>query len=378
MNRFIIIALITFSSFYVSGCWDSRDIDTMSFPIVAAYDLHPGTLAGSDIPYAMKDQHFVDVTVLSPNLTPQTKNTARVEKVASPTSAFARNNRRLESGRIYQSAAIQALVLGKDLAKIGLAPYLDSLYRSPIIPTFVHITVTPGRGEDILLTPVKNFTDAGTLTRFLLKDISADAFVPETTLHDWAICQSPGKNCVVPVIDKTGESGLHITGSAVFNKDRLVSILNLQDTRSLVLLRGIRSRGFIPFFIKNNGVVTETGTILVSNKRSVEVTRSGDHYEFLIKISLLGILEEFNGTKEIDESKIAAIEQQVAAKIRSECRSLVQRMQEEYKIDCVDISKYALAKWRRELTPVIDDGFIEHADIQVEVEVKLRNAGEAS
>jgi len=48
------------------------------------------------------------------------------------------------------------------------------------------------------------------------------------------------------------------------------------------------------------------------------------------------------------------------------------------KVDCIDVSKYALAKWRYELTPTIDKGFIENADINIEVEVNLQNAGETT
>jgi hypothetical protein len=53
-------------------------------------------------------------------------------------------------------------------------------------------------------------------------------------------------------------------------------------------------------------------------------------------------------------------------------------MQEEIKVDCIDISKYALAKNRRALEKEIDKPeFIQDANIQVKVKVHLGNTGEA-
>jgi len=75
---------------------------------------------------------------------------------------------------------------------------------------------------------------------------------------------------------------------------------------------------------------------------------------------------------------LATIEQQIAADVAKDCRAFLKRMQKEWKVDCIDISKYALAKWRKELTPEIDkDEFIEKADIKVNVEVQILNTGES-
>jgi hypothetical protein len=52
-------------------------------------------------------------------------------------------------------------------------------------------------------------------------------------------------------------------------------------------------------------------------------------------------------------------------------------MQEDLQIDCIDISKYALAKWRKELQDQIDHDFInERVNIHVDVKVTIKNVGE--
>ncbi|MDD2619977.1 MAG: Ger(x)C family spore germination C-terminal domain-containing protein, partial [Syntrophomonadaceae bacterium] len=57
-------------------------------------------------------------------------------------------------------------------------------------------------------------------------------------------------------------------------------------------------------------------------------------------------------------------------------QGFVRMMQEELKVDCIDINKYAMAKWRKELTQIIDDEeFIQNAQINVQVKMHIRNTG---
>jgi hypothetical protein len=51
-------------------------------------------------------------------------------------------------------------------------------------------------------------------------------------------------------------------------------------------------------------------------------------------------------------------------------------LQEEPRIDAIEITPYALAKWRQEITPQLEQSFIEDVLINVDVEVKLQNTGE--
>jgi hypothetical protein len=70
------------------------------------------------------------------------------------------------------------------------------------------------------------------------------------------------------------------------------------------------------------------------------------------------------------------IEDQIASDVKKDCEEFIRKMQEEYKVDCIDISKYALAKWEKDLLDRIDMDFIENVTIQVNVKMKLVNVGE--
>ncbi|ABO51731.1 hypothetical protein Dred_3229 [Desulforamulus reducens MI-1] len=52
--------------------------------------------------------------------------------------------------------------------------------------------------------------------------------------------------------------------------------------------------------------------------------------------------------------------------VEHDCALFIQKMQEEFKTDCIDITKYTLAKWRHELQDKVDqEEFIQNATIIV-------------
>jgi hypothetical protein len=145
----------------------------------------------------------------------------------------------------------------------------------------------------------------------------------------------------------------------------------------MVLLRGVKGAGYLPFQYLEKGLKGE-GTIHASNGRKVKVIRDGDEFTFKINITFEGVVvENIPEISSIDQECLECIQEAVAKDVEGQCRQFLDLMQNDLKTDCIDINKYALAKWRRELTPVIDqEEFIQNARIEVKVDVKLVNTGE--
>lgn len=358
------------------GCWDARDIERLSFPYAGAYDLHINT--GGNTPSSdPREFPLVDVTVLNPNLSPTAEVRASIDTVTASLVAYARDKRVYNTPEIYFPSLNQVLLTGEDLARTGLMRYFNSLIRAPNIAVTMNLAVVEGRGEEILRTPSIDYPTIGVQLRAMLRNSERKGFVPSTTLHHFVVNLVAGKNPVVPMIAKVGDQ-INFTGLAIFKKDLMIAKLDPQDTRSLVLLRGIKCTGSLPFFFGMDGQNQERGVVRVRNSRQVKVTRDGDKYTFVIKIKLNGILvEHVPSSPVITEEKLGEIENIVAGDIQQDCTNLIRLMQQEHKVDCIDIQKYALAKWRNQLEPTIDEGdFIQKADIRCQVECNIRNTGE--
>ncbi len=361
----------------VCGCWDSRDLEELSFPLAAAYDVHsPGRADPSDPPakpgYKLVD---LDLTTLVPNLTPKTENPVNVETLSGVTIADARQRRGITDPDTYVTGMNQVIIIGEQLARHGINRYTESLLRDTTISGSMYFSIAAGRGEDILKTPIKNYNNMGTYLVALFNGIQQRTFIPVTRVGEFRRYQNIGKNPVAPVLEKRADRVI-ISGVAVFKKDRLVKKLNIEEGHDLVLLRGLKGRSYLPFS-KKQGRMYHRGAVLVSNSRKVQYYQNEQGYNFLITIKLEGTLEEHSYQAPVTAEHLKEIEKTIEQQIKTQCETFINMMQEEIKVDCIDISKYALAKNRRALEKDIDNPeFIQNANIQVDVKVHLRNTGE--
>ena len=129
MYRKISVITIIFFLLQVCGCWDSQDLEELSFPLAAAYDVHsPSNVDPSDPP-AKPGFKVVDLTTLTPNLSPKTQTPVNIVTLSGVTIADARQRMGLVNPDTYVTGLNQTIVVGEELARTGLIPNMDSLFR---------------------------------------------------------------------------------------------------------------------------------------------------------------------------------------------------------------------------------------------------------
>lgn len=374
MHKELGAVFLLFACFNLAGCWDSKDVENLAFPIAAAYDVHKDDPGGmNQLNQGPLEQPEVDVTVVFPNLRATAQSKVTVETIPAPTVGYAREKRSFSSSELYVTGFNKVILTGEDLARQGLNKPFESLYRFPEVSSNMLLAVVEGRGEDILKTPNENADNMATYLYALLREPKAHS-IPATTLHEFDLDQAAGRNPVVPVIKAGGVNQVILTGIAIFKKDRLVAKLNLYQTRYLAFLRGIGTQVYMPFILEDENA---QGAALMTNKRKVTVERQDDRFIFKVQVILEGVITEHPAAQTMDIVRVKMIEDYIAGQVERNCRDIIKTMQSEWKVDCIDISKYALSKWRRELEDRVDDEqFIQNAEIQVEAKVKIYNSGE--
>lgn len=376
-KRCLLLILLGIQLVMLAGCWDYRDVNRIDFPLAASYDLHE---AGLNIMREEGNQEqLIDLTVVLPNLAQDATSKFRIEKTTGVTVGNARGEKPYAAAGTYSPGVTGIIVVGEDLARTGLNNIFQALFRGALSPHTQNLGISEGRGEDILNAPVEDYLNMGDYLKGILKKSERRGFIPGTTLHYFEDWQGPGKNPIIPLL-KLKNNKVEIAGTAIFKKDRMIGKANLTETRSLMMLRGIKATGNIPFTIKQNGAIFDRGSVDVSNKRKVKVERNGGDINFLITIMLEGNLIEHQFGKLFtkNENLRRIIEEQVARDVEAECNRFIDKMQENYKVDCIDISKYAVAKWGKEVEEQVDQDFIENVNIKVKVKMKLKSVGELS
>ena len=373
-RKMLLLAIMTIQIISMSGCWDYRDINSTAFPQLGAYDLHEeSNTALGNLP---AEEQQIDLTVVIPTVSPELESKFLIHKTSGLLISSARGQKTYSLPGEYTAGVASNIVFGDALAATGLNKVSDALSRGALNPHTENYSIAEGRAENILRAPIRDYPSMGDYLRMLIRSSNKRTFMPATTLHQFEVDQNPGKNPVMPLLTIKDEKVM-FGGAAIFKKDKMVGKADLNETQYLVMLRGVESTGNLPFILNNEGQISDMGSVNVNNKRKVKVERNGDDITFMINISLAGHLAEHSSDVLFtqNEELLKEIEDQITSNVTEGCNKFISKMQEEYKVDCIDISKYALAKWRKELQPKIDEGFIENVDIKVDVKVKLENIG---
>ncbi len=374
LRKMLLAAIMIVQIISNSGCWDYRDINSTAFPQLGAYDVHEesDTALGNLPP----NEQQVDLTVVIPTVSPELQSKFLIHKSSGLLVASSRGQKPYSLPGEYSAGFASNIIFGEALAATGLNKVSDALSRGALNPHTENYSIAEGRAEDIIRVPIKDYPSMGDYLRMLIRSANKRTFMPSTTLHQFEVEQNPGKNPVMPLLTIKDEK-VSFGGAAIFNKDKMIGKADLNETQYLVMLRGVPSTGNLPFILNKDGKMLDMGSVNVTNQRKVKVERNGDDFTYTISIVLAGYLAEHSSEElftENDELK-TEIEDKVAANVTAGCNEFIKKMQDQYKVDCIDISKYALAKWRNELEDKIDKDFIENVDIKVEVKVKLQNIG---
>ncbi|NLB88324.1 MAG: Ger(x)C family spore germination protein [Syntrophomonadaceae bacterium] len=353
------------------GCWDYTDIEELSFPDIVAYDTY----------HMGRDKNVegarLTVTMLFPEQTISGSG-VYLNRTAGSTIGEIRNKRSFSSSKKTTFREAKVTLIGEQLARREMN--MDILLRQTAAKKSMLIAVVKGRGDDLLDKGIEKDKKLANTIVDLLRVTPKEAFIVNATLNDFAIIPfTPGKNMVAPLIELNENKEVRIAGTAIFKKTRMIDTIDQDETRALVLLSGIKGKAYIDFAMYEKGKLIDRGTVYMSNKREVKVYKKDDKYHFDITIILNGDLIEHFNIKNFDEMLPynKKIEKAVEERIKKECEDFIVQMQEEFKVDCIDISKFALAKWRSQLEKEIDnEDFITNAVINVKVKAKLDDIGE--
>jgi Ger(x)C family germination protein len=350
--RWMVIVVILAMSTLLCGCWDTIDVENLDISLIAGYDTPPSGEAGK-----------VAVTAL---LAAVVEEDEKIGTYSAQTVGETRSRRAYNEPRQYTLSQLQVMLIGKDLARQGFRNIIDPNMREPRVKPSINVAVVNGRAEELLhFMAKKDIKRVSDVLISLLQIIPERAFVPRTSLFCLAAdSYAPGMAVAVPVLQPAdNQQGVELTGCALFAQDRMIAQLDRMETRSLVLLSGKKAHGWIPFSLYKDGQLYDEGTVFVANQRKVKVSRQGELIVFDIQVTLKGRLVEHavvqHSSTLYEEQHLREIEEAVADDLKMQMQDFIEFMQEELRIDAIDITPYALAKWRQEIAPQLEQGFIE-------------------
>lgn len=262
------------------------------------------------------------------------------------------------------------ILTNENAARFGIEPWVNILFANPNVNDTGYFIVCSGKAREILAIKVPGYPSSSDYIDGMIKHcVEYNFFADKYKLLDLYITlASEGKKLVLPYVEFENNN-LRITGMAVFEKDKLVKILNITDTRVMNLLRENNVKGILSIQKSPKEYVNFYAT----SKRKVKCKRTEkDKYSFEIELSLNGSINSNLMYDDIyDKPEVAKkFEEDMSKTTENMCNLFIEKMQHEYKLDLLQLGEIAAAKYGRN-TGVDWDKIISNSEIKVKIKTKL-------
>jgi Ger(x)C family germination protein len=139
------------------------------------------------------------------------------------------------SGEIDASKA-HVLIIGEELAEKGLHPLIELFYRKRDSYLSSKIVISKGKAHEIL-TVEKEKSPIAFVILQLLEGAEVDTVIPKkTTFTVWNNILDPGKDMVLPYVERVESDKVEVAGVALFNGDQYTGTTILKEKSGILLL----------------------------------------------------------------------------------------------------------------------------------------------
>lgn len=384
-RRIFIYFLCLLLSFILPGCWNRKELSTLSVVQAMGIDkteegqiiltlqlLKPSEIKSSSAKGGGSGKSVAVVTATGQTISDAIRNaTHQVDRK----SLFSQN---------------KVIVIGESAAKSGIAPLLDLATRDPELRELTYIFIAKGKAKDILEAENEQEKVPAKALENLAKATRASSKAPEITLIDLLKSLVSKTNApIVPGLELVErpegaaiKKQVQLCGTAVFKEDKLIGWFNGKESRGLLWVLGKVKSGIIVVKSpndENKKVALEI--IKASSKATPELTDSKLKVRVEVKEegSLAEQMSQVDLTKpetfkELENLQAAAIKDEIMAaldkaqtwgvdpftfgveyhrKFPAEYQELEKNWEEEFKNIAVDVEVDAkLSKSGLSTTPI--------------------------
>lgn len=336
--------------------------EEISVPSAVGYDINK---KGSEIEYSIPLSAY--------NYTGEEIPSTIIQTGVAKTLPETREDRQMGSDLKFMLGLEKVSIWGEDYARYGLDTAVDILFSNPTINDTGLNVVCKGKAIDFLKLSIKGYASSGDYLDGILHQATESNFFSDNykTMDIFVRVGAEGRTLVLPyieIIDKKPK----ITGVAVFDRDKMATTLGINEAKILNLLKEDTVKGMLSISKNTKEYITYEPT----SKRKVSCEKIGDKYKFTIDLSLKGDI--LNNTLYKDIADKSAVQKEfindMERTVTEMCYDFIDKMQNDYKIDCLALGKVAAAKYGRH-TGTDWNKAVSEADIVVNVKVKLDKFG---
>ncbi|WP_182914802.1 Ger(x)C family spore germination protein [Paenibacillus thiaminolyticus] len=213
----------------LAGCWDQQMLKDDRIAYIVGLDLNPDG----------KLQSTISILDVSGSQTGSETGMKKQSEIHTKTGYTSRHTRdmidREVSGRLSASK-LRVILIGEALARQGIYPFLDVLYRDPRSALNAKVAVVEGKAHDKINLKLKGSKSIGEHYNNLIRSAENRTVVPAVNLQlIRPPMLDPGADFAVPYISHN-EVNPQVSGIAIFQGDKMTGTLKSEDSLLYLLM----------------------------------------------------------------------------------------------------------------------------------------------
>jgi len=372
--------LIILPIIFLTGCWSSREINTLAIAVCIGIDK-----VGDD--YLLTQQIINPKTIASKK--PTTEAPVILYSATGKDIFEALRKLTSECPRKIYASHLRMVILGEEVAKEGLQNFLDFFARDHEFRTDFYFVVAKGTTANNVLSTLTPIESIPGIEMYDSLKASEKSWAPSKAVRIIELINtiiSDGKNPVLTGIELTdGENKSNstdalkksnqikkprYTGLGAFKKDKLVGWLDEEESKAYnYILGNVKSTvGYtnygkdvkITFEVTNAKSAMEAS--LINGKPAIDV-------EISVKQNFGSVKGNFDVSKEENKKILNELSEK---KIKSMCEKVVKKAQSELKTDIFGFGEVIHRKYPKQWKKMKDDWNVKFQDLPVNITVKIK------
>jgi len=375
-GKISLVILLSIISVFIVGCWDSRELSTLSLIAGLGFDLDPATKRATLTYQSIVPSQVKPSPSMGGGEGKQT-GSGGLQSIQldhdTGLSPYEVLNRYTQHGsRIPFYQHTQVIVIGKAAAEHGLYPFLDTVIRNPAGRPNILLAISDNKASDILAVEdgMENIQAVGMAN--IIKLSARFSKYPAVTCLDFT-SRFIGKTTapvapIMGVFEETGPEGkrqkkIRINGTAVFKGDKMIGKLNEQESSGLLWVINQIEKGFV--------IIPEASLEIIGSKTKIILELTGGKIKITVEIEEEANLIQYNNARNITPDLIHQLEKAQAREIESQVKAVIKKSM-ALNADIFDFGGAVHRKYKKEwkkMEPRWDDIY---PTIEVSVKVKTR------
>ncbi|MBU3191486.1 Ger(x)C family spore germination protein [Clostridium bowmanii] len=267
----------------------------------------------------------------------------------------------------------KVFIFSEDVSASGINPIIDIMFSNQQMNDSTWVVVCKGKAVDMLKLKVEDaVTSSDHIDGIIESSIEQNFMSGDYKVVDVFVrVGSEGRDLVLPYLEILNNK-ITITGMVAFKKDKLLAKMPMEEARYMNFLRNNKVKGTLTLQKDSQHLVSTYGKV----KRKVRCEKINGKYKFNIDLEFSGTVVSNTMYKDFmtNPETIAKYTHELEEETKKRCNEFINKMQNGYKTDCLELGRDAAAAFGRNLETDWDN-IVCSADINVNVKVMVNNLG---